>query len=143
MIKCNFLGRLGADAELVDGKNGQFYSFRVATDDYDFKTKENVTTWVNVRIGKERVGNMKLTKGSYVFITGSLRASTYQTKNGEAAVSIDITGDSISFVKGGGSGNTETTTSTTTEAAVTTGSFKQPVVAETTVAKEPEDDLPF
>jgi hypothetical protein len=72
-----------------------------------------------------------------------LRASTYQTKNGEAAVSIDITGDSISFVKSGGSGSTEATTTTTTDAAVTTGSFKQKVVAETTVAKEPEDDLPF
>ena len=39
--------------------------------------------------------------------------------------------------------NMVATTTTTTDAAVTTGSFKQKVVAETTVAKEPEDDLPF
>ena len=52
-------------------------------------------------------------------------------------------GDSISFVRSGGSGNTDTTT-VVTEQAVSTGTLKKkPVVAETTVTKEPEDDLPF
>lgn len=141
MLKTSFIGRLGADAETFNGKNGQFLSFRVATDDY-YKG-ENTTVWVNVTINQDRVGNMKLTKGSHVFITGSLRVSTYQTKSGETAVSIDVMGDSISFVRSGGSGNTDTTT-VVTEQAVSTGTLKKkPVVADTTVTKEPEDDLPF
>lgn len=143
MIKTSFIGRLGADAEILNGKNGQFASLRVATDDY--KNGENVTVWVNVRINQDRIGNMKLTKGSHVFITGTLRASTYQTKSGEAAVSIDVTGDSINFVRGGGSGNTDATT-VVTEQAVSTGKFEEspkPIIAETTTVKEPEDDLPF
>ena len=68
MLKTSFIGRLGADAETFNGKNGQFLSFRVATDDY-YKG-ENTTVWVNVTINQDRVGNMKLTKGSHVFIRG-------------------------------------------------------------------------
>ena len=146
MIKCNFIGRLGADAETVDGEYGQFLKFRVATDDYDRKAKENVTTWVNVRINAERVGNMKLTKGSLVFITGTLKTSMYQTKAGESAVSIDIAADSVNYVRGAGSGSTQSdaTVVTVEKEDVSTGKFtkKVEVVAEAASA-EPEDDLPF
>ena len=146
MIKCNFIGRLGADAETVDGEYGQFLKFRVATDDYDRKAKENVTTWVNVRINAERVGNMKLTKGSLVFITGTLKTSMYQTKAGESAVSIDIAADSVNYVRGAGSGSTQSdaTVATVEKEDVSTGKFtkKVEVVAEAASA-EPEDDLPF
>ena len=142
MIKAIFTGHLGADAETFETSNGKFYSFRVATNDFDKKTQQEVTTWVRVTANQSLVGNKKLLKGSHVFISGNLKATTYTTKAGEAAVSLDVFADSISYVGGRSSGGTETTT-TTTESSVSTGSFKQPVVAETSVAKEPEDDLPF
>jgi single-stranded DNA-binding protein len=91
---------------------------RIATDDY--KNGENFTIWVNVRVGVERVGNMKFTKGSHVLVGGTLRTSTYQTKNGETAVSIDVTADSINYIKGGSSASTQTT-----DAVTDTGKFTE------------------
>ena len=78
---------------MLTAKNGttQFYSMRVATD--DFRGGETTTVWVNVRIGADRVGKMKFTKGSHVLVTGTLSASTYQTKAGETAISLDVMAD--------------------------------------------------
>ncbi len=142
MIKAIFTGHLGADAETFETQNGQFVSFRVATNDYDKKAQQEITTWVKVTASQSLVGNKKLLKGSHVFISGNLKATTYTTKAGETAVSVEVFADSISYV-GGRSGNGADGTATVTEASVTTGKLKEPVVAETTVAKEPEDDLPF
>lgn len=101
MIKVFFEGRLGADAQLKTSQNGsQFYSMRVATD--DFKNGVNETVWVGVGVNAERAGKMKFTKGSHVLVTGTLRASTYQTKNGETGVSLGVMADSINYIKGGG-----------------------------------------
>lgn len=142
MIKATFTGHLGADAETFETQNGQFVSFRVATNDYDKKTQQETTTWVRVTASQSLVGNKKLLKGSHVFITGSLKASTYATKAGETAISIDVFADSINYV-GGKSNNSADGSTTTTETTVSTGKLKEPVVAEPTIAKEPEDDLPF
>ena len=142
MIKAIFTGHLGADAETFETQNGQFVSFRVATNDYDKKTQQEITTWVKVTASQSLVGNKKLLKGSHVFISGNLKTTTYTTKAGETAVSIEVFADSISYV-GGRSSNGADGTTTVTETSVTTGKLKEPVVAETTVAKEPEDDLPF
>lgn len=140
MIKTFFEGRLGADAELRTSQNGsQFYAMRVATDDY--KNGENVTIWVNVRVGTERVGNMKFTKGSHVLVGGTLRASTYQTKNGETAVSIDVTADSINYIKGGTSGGTQTNETVTDTGKFTNTKKEEP--ATVAAASESTDDLPF
>ena len=101
MIKVFFEGRLGADAQLKTSQNGsQFYSMRVATD--DFRNGTNETVWVGVGVNVERAGKMKFTKGSHVLVTGTLHASTYQTKTGEAGVSLDVMADSINYIKGGG-----------------------------------------
>lgn len=143
MIKSIFTGHLGADAETFETSNGKFVSFRVATNDYDKKTQQEVTTWVRVTASQSLVGNKKLLKGSHVFISGNLKVSTYQTKAGETAISIDVFADSISYVGGRSNGSGETNTTVSNEVSVTTGSFKEPVVSEPTVVKEPEDDLPF
>ena len=146
MLKVFFDGRLGADAELRTAQNGgQFYSMRVATD--DFKNGENSTVWVNVRIGVERAGKMKFTKGSHILVTGTLRASTYQTKAGETAISLDVMADSISYVRSGNSGGTQSDEATTDN---NFGQFKKneeavaaaPAHAGTSSATD-ADDLPF
>jgi single-stranded DNA-binding protein len=141
MVKCFFEGRLGADAELRTAQNGtnQFYSMRVATD--EFKGGETTTVWVNVLIGAERVGKMKFTKGSHVLVTGTLKASIYKTKAGEAAVSLDVMADSINYVKSGG-GNA----SQTTDEATDTGKFtktENPEAVEAASSSTSADELPF
>ncbi len=98
MLKCFFEGRLGADAELKTSRSGnQFYTMRVATD--DFRDGENSTVWVRVVVSADRVGKMTFKKGSHVLVTGTLKASTYQTRTGESAVSLDVNADSIHYVK--------------------------------------------
>jgi single-stranded DNA-binding protein len=146
MLKTFFEGRLGADAELKTPQNGgaQFYSMRIATNDYKNGTDD--TVWVNVRVNADRAGRMKFTKGSHVLVTGTLRVSTYQNKAGETIPSIDVMADSISYVKSSSSGGTQ---SDSTEQA-NFGQFKkneeaaaaEPVPAGTSAASN-VDDLPF
>ena len=145
MIKAFFEGRLGADAQLKTSQNGaQFYSMRVATD--DFKNGTNETIWVGVGINVERAGKMKFTKGSHVLVTGTLRASTYQSKNGEVGVSLDVMADSINYIKGSGQANSQEDGATSNE------NFGQLKKKEEAVAAAPAqvgtsaasvDDLPF
>ena len=147
MLKTFFEGRLGADAELKTPQNGgsQFYSMRVATDDYKNGTED--TVWVNVMVNQERVGKMKFTKGSHVLVSGTLRTSTYQNKAGETMVSLDVFADSISYVRSGKSGATQSDSVATNN---NFGQFKKneeaaaaaPAPAGTT-ATDPADDLPF
>jgi single-strand DNA-binding protein len=145
MIKAFFEGRLGADAQLKTSQNGaQFYSMRVATD--DFKNGTNETTWVGVGINVERAGKMKFTKGSHVLVTGTLCASTYQSKSGEVGVSLDVMADSINYIKGSGQANSQEDGATSNE------NFGQLKKKEEAVAAAPAqagiseasaDDLPF
>jgi single-strand DNA-binding protein len=146
MVNINVIGRLGADAELINGKNGQFASFRLAVDDR--KNSEKTTTWFRVTLNGDRVGKIVeyLTKGKLVNVMGTESVGTYQAKDGSTQVSRDINASNVEFISVG-SGSTasdtsaETTTETTTE-AVSTGTLKKPV-AKTAAASEPEDDLPF
>lgn len=144
MVNINVIGRLGADAELINGKNGQFASFRMAVDDR--KKNEKVTTWFRVTLNGDRAGKIVeyLTKGKLVNVVGTEFVDTYQsTKDGSTQVSREINASNVEFISvGSGSTASDTTTEATTE-TVSTGKLKKPAVAETTVAKEPEDDLPF
>lgn len=147
MLKTFFEGRLGADAELKTPQNGgsQFYSMRVATDDYKNGTEE--TVWVNVMVNQERVGKMKFTKGSHVMVSGTLRTSIYQNKAGESMVSLDVIADSISYVRSGKSGATQSDSASTDN---NFGKFKKNEEAAAaapapagTAASNDADDLPF
>jgi len=146
MIKCNFIGRLGADMEKFEGTYGTFFKCRVATDDYDSKAKERTTTWVNVRIDPYRLGNMAPTKGSLVQITGTLRASVFHSeKTNDYLPTIDVVADSINFVNAGRSSGASETSKTD---EMTTGSFESPKVeapfppvVDSSVSND--DDLPF
>ena len=143
MVNVNVIGRLGADAELINGKNGQFASFRLAVDDR--KSSEKITTWFRVTLNGERVGKLVeyLTKGRLVNVIGTESVGTYQAKDGSTQVSRDINASNVEFVSvGSGSTVTESSTETTTE-AVSTGTLKKPVATAAATASEPEDDLPF
>ena len=144
MLYTEVTGRLGADSELKTSKNGnQYVTMRIASNEY--VNGENVTTWVRVLWPGERAVKMQehMKKGSHVSVRGTLRASLYDNKNGEKAISIDIFADRVDFVSSG-SGSTQSN-----ESVSETGTFKRQEAATVAAATQEvaaasgDDDLPF
>lgn len=142
MVNVNVIGRLGADAELIDGKNGKFISFRLATDDR--KNNEKVTSWFRVTLNGDRATKLVeyLTKGKLVNVIGTETVGTYQAKDGTTQISRDISASNIEFVSVG-SGSTASDTATSETPSVTTGDFKKDAVVTTAAKEDAGDDLPF
>ena len=149
MVNVNVIGRLGNDSEVINGKNGQFLSFRLATD--DFKNGEKTTSWMRVTFNGEKGVKMAewLKKGRMVNVMGTEFVSIYTDKSGQPQISRDISANNVEFVNIG-SGQTQSDTSS--EVMPTTGKLEKPVEqakpkkVETVAAattSEPEDDLPF
>jgi single-strand DNA-binding protein len=138
MFFTNFIGRLGADAEVKTSQNGnQFVSMRVAKNYYDGERK---TVWVNVTLFGERAIKTKdyLKKGSAVMLYGEVTPTLGKTKAGEPAIFFDMTADRFEFPNVGNSGGTqseETTVSKKDEAAAAA-----PAQA---TSSSSADDLPF
>lgn len=145
MVNINVIGRLGADAELINGKNGQFVSFRLAVDDR--KNNAKITSWFRVTLNGDRAGKIVeyLTKGKLINVVGTESVGTYQAKDGSTQVSRDISASNIEFISSG-SGSTSSDSESTTEhveTSVSTGDFKKPLPKTEVGSTEPEDDLPF
>ena len=143
MVNINFIGRLGADAELKTAKSGrQYVSMRVATD--EFKKGEKSTSWLNVTYTGDRAIKMHeyLKKGSAIVVMGVETIDTYQsTKTGETMFSRDVIADRVDFVGLGKSGDTQSNEATADTVAPTKDNAKEmATVAASTTA---EDDLPF
>ena len=144
MVNLNVIGRLGADAEKINGKNGQFLSFRLATDDR--ANGEKITTWFRVTFNGDRSGKLAeyLTKGKLINVIGTETVSLYTAKDGSKQISRDINASSIEFVSiGSGNTQTETTNNGAEKDTISTGSFKKQAPIEVTVKREAEEDLPF
>src|SRR5215831_6076087 len=114
------LGNLGADPELRFTQGGQaVLNMRLATTE-SYLDKDRVrrerTDWHNVVVwGKRGEALAKLlTKGSSVFIEGSLRTSSYDNKEGQKVYKTEINATNILLAgsrqrsgEGGGSGGYE------------------------------------
>ena len=141
MVNVNVIGRLGADAELINGKNGQFLSFRMAVDDR--VKNEKTTTWFRVTLNGDRVSKLVeyLTKGKLINVIGTETVGIYNAKDGTPQISRDIAASNVEFVSvGSGSTASDSAVETKDTTEVTTGKFeKKPTVA----ADSSEDDLPF
>lgn len=94
MLKCEFVGHIGADAEIKDFNGKRFISFNVATSER-FKDAQGQTvtrtTWVScLKPGDGAVVNY-LKKGTQVFCRGNLTAKPYTGKNGlEAGINCTV-----------------------------------------------------
>ena len=144
MVNLNVIGCLGADAEKINGKNGQFLSFRLATDDR--ANGEKTTTWFRVTFNGDRSGKLAeyLTKGKLINVIGTETVSLYTAKDGSKQISRDINASSIEFVSiGSGNTQTEATNNGASKDTISTGSFKKQAPIEVTVNREAEEDLPF
>ena len=95
MLKTEFVGHIGADAEIKDFNGKRFISFNVATSER-FKDAQGQTvtrtTWVScLKPGDGAVVNY-LKKGTQVFCRGNLTAKPYTGKNGvEAGLNCTVT----------------------------------------------------
>ena len=81
MNKLIVIGRLGRDPEEKQTKTGSSYwTFSVATNEWNSKEKEEETTWHNVTCWDEYHGKTlmeKVSKGSILYIEGTLKINTY------------------------------------------------------------------
>lgn len=95
MLKAEFVGNIGSDAEIKDFNGKRFISFNVATYERFKDAQGNTvsrTTWVScLKPGDGAVVNY-LKKGTQVFCRGNLYAKTFNGRNGvEAGLNCTVT----------------------------------------------------
>ena len=132
MMYIHTIGRIGKDAQVIEGKNGKFLSMDIAVD--DFNKGENITTWVRIRSSKNNHVKLAkyLTKGRIILIEGTLaQPQIWIDKNNVQRVQLSITADSVQFVNTGKKRDGET--------------VKAESMPEQTspAPADKEDDLPF
>lgn len=120
MLKCEFVGHIGSDAEIKEFNGKRFISFNVATSErYKDAQGQTVsrTTWVScLKPGEGAVVNY-LKKGTQVFCRGDLTAKPYTGRNGiEAGLNCRVT--ELELL-----GNRQDTQQGTTAAPTYPGSF--------------------
>lgn len=151
MVNVNFIGRLGADAEIkVNSNNGkEFLTMRVACNEHFGGNDE--TSWFSVKYDNGKVNNMKqyLTKGKLVEIHGIERVSTYTDRNGGTQIDRTVYADRIDFIstskQDNGASSTTTATFTAQEAAKVAISRESEKVAAMAAATATinNNELPF
>lgn len=102
MIKVTFIGRIGKDAVVLEGKNGKnFLSMDVATDMRS--GGENKPVWIRVNSSQQQhMGKLVdyLTKGKPIEITGVLAkpSAWISKKSGEPMAQDVVWADKIEFI---------------------------------------------
>lgn len=95
MLKVEFVGHIGADAEIKDFNGKRYIAFNVATSERYKDAQGNTvsrTTWVScLKPGEGSVvGYLK--KGTQVYCRGNLSVRTYTGRNGvEAGINCTVT----------------------------------------------------
>lgn len=94
MLKVEFVGHIGADAEIKDFNGKRYIAFNVATSERFKDAQGNPvsrTTWVScLKPGEGSVVNY-LKKGTQVYCRGNLTVRTYTGRNGvEAGINCTV-----------------------------------------------------
>lgn len=143
MIFCHFVGRVGKDAQIINGTHGDFLTMDVAED--FFYGGENHTRWIRVRSSQQNlVNNAKYyTKGKMLLIEGSLMDPTIWTdKNEQPHIQLIVSAQSINFMPYGKKkedGTTETAQPAANRNAADNTTPAMPFEA----PQDNADDLPF
>ena len=105
MNKIIVIGNLGRDPEMRYTPNGQAVtSFSVATN-YRYTTADgeqrDETEWFNVAVfGRQaETCNQFLAKGRKVYVDGRLRSRTFEGRDGQTRVSLEITAQDVRFLE--------------------------------------------
>ena len=89
MLYTHFIGRIGKDAKVINGANGDFISVDVAVSDY-FKGQET-TTWIRLRSNRHLNLSKWLTKGKLILVEGVLsKPSIWTDKAGVEHVQLSV-----------------------------------------------------
>lgn len=152
MVNVNVNGRLGADAELRTTKGGeQYVTFRMATNEFNRKTKENETIWMSVTFFGKRALTLlpHLKKGSSINVMGEERVSLFKMTSGEYTIIRDVFADRVEFI-GSGNNRTESSPTPQVKSAFTSdvpfpvNRIPEPQVTAANIGTPPSnDDLPF
>lgn len=130
MLQCEVIGNIGNDAEIKDFSGKKYVSFNVA---HSEKRKDangtmiESTTWVSVLWYGDGGGlTQYLKRGCKVFVRGRLSVKSYQDRNGNTQVGVNVNASEVNLC--GLKGEQSTTNNSPVQSATPT---------------QPEDDLPF
>jgi single-strand DNA-binding protein len=104
------LGNLGADPELRMTSGGQaVLKLRLATSETYLdrnRTRQELTEWHNVEIWGKRAEALAkiMTKGTRIFVEGSLRTTSYDDRDGNKRYRTETVASNILLQGGGGRG---------------------------------------
>ncbi len=144
MNKSQFIGHLAADAEVIQGVNGEFVKFRLGVSErYKNRAGELIdsTEWINCTMSKNAVLPY-LVKGKEVLVEGRIRAEAYQKKDStEPGASLSLRVSELRLL-GGKTGSEAPDNPSVTVETMTTPVSKGAPVNYYQVPEE-EGDLPF
>lgn len=131
MLQCEVIGNIGNDAEIKEFSGKKYVSFNVAHSerrkDANGTTVES-TTWVSVLWYGDGGGlTQYLKRGCKVFVRGRLSVKSYQDRNGNTQVAVNVNASEVNLcgLKG-------------EQAAGASPSAQQP-----SAPTQQNDDLPF
>jgi single-strand DNA-binding protein len=108
MNKIIVIGNLGRDPEMRYTPNGDAVTNFSVASSYRYNTaggeQREETEWFNVSVfGKQAEAcNQYLAKGRKVYVEGRLSSRTYQDRNGETRLSLDIRAQAVQFLSSPG-----------------------------------------
>lgn len=113
-VKVSLIGNLGRDPETRDFDDNSVTSFPIAVN-IKQKGKDDTANWYDISVWGKRgkVCEEYLSKGSQVYIEGTLKMETYQDKEGKDRTSLRVTATEVQFLSGGGSAQSGTKESKT------------------------------
>lgn len=142
MKQIQIIGNLGRDAKLNNSNGDDFISFSVAVnDDYTNMNGERIerTDWFNVTT--RRVAILQyLTKGTKVFVQGTIRAKPFTKEDGTTIVDMNISASWIQLL--GTPGAAEAAPAQQARVNPDPQGINQDLMAEMAAQNE-SDDLPF
>lgn len=148
MFTGNFIGRVGKDAEVIQGINGgKFVSMDLAENYYS--KGENKTRWIRVRCSTPRALKMAKywTKGRQLEIVGELAdISIYEDKQGKPQYQMIVNAFRVEFVNSGKKKeDQENAQSTNSQPAPVSEADRQatPTMPFDAPTADNADDLPF
>lgn len=101
MLQCEVIGNIGNDAEIKDFSGKKYVSFNVAHSekrkDANGTTVEH-TTWVSVLwYGDGGALTQYLKRGCKVFVRGRLSVKSYQDRNGNTQVAVNVNASEVNL----------------------------------------------
>lgn len=101
MLQCEVIGNIGSDAEIKEFSGKKYVSFNVAHSerrkDANGTTIES-TTWVSVLWYGDGGGlTQYLKRGCKVFVRGRLSVKSYQDRNGNTQVAVNVNANEVNL----------------------------------------------